>query len=261
VLPFDIFVKTRLMRLYILLVFMLATLCCGAQNTNAQTLRLDASTIVKDSSGRTLAYSEWQPLLTTGYSLKPIEPKNPGAGYILFRLSNQQQAQSDASREEWIRNMPAPKPSPYFKTGDSFSPFKTRDMDGNKIDLKDLKGKIIVVNFWFVDCHPCRVEIPELNKLVDSFAIQDSVQFIGIALDDRSRLKDFLGKLPFHYDIIDNGKFFADKYGVHTYPTHVIIDQEGKVYFSTTGLAPNTLYWLQKSISELVAKQKEVKQG
>jgi peroxiredoxin len=101
------------------------------------------------------------------------------------------------------------------------------------------------------------MEIPDLNKMVDSFKTNNKIVFIAIALDDRSILKSFLEKTPFNYNIIDGGKFIADKYGVRSYPTHVVIDTEGKVYFHTSGLSTNTVYWLSKTIKELLSKTGE----
>jgi hypothetical protein len=72
--------------------------------------------------------------------------------------------------------------------------------------------------------------------------------------------KYFLRSQPFNYDIIDGGRFIADKYGVRSYPTHVIIDTEGKVYFHTTGLSTNTVYWLNKTIEELLLKARKKQQ-
>ena len=68
--------------------------------------------------------------------------------------------------------MPKPNESKYFTTGKSFGKFKTTDMNGNKINTQDLKGKTIVMNFWFINCPPCRTEIPHLNKLVDKYKMQ-----------------------------------------------------------------------------------------
>jgi peroxiredoxin len=80
------------------------------------------------------------------------------------------------------------------------------------------------------------------------------VLFVGIPLDSKESLKSFLEKTPFKYTIIDEGRTIAGSYGVRLYPTHVIVDPEGKVYFHTSGLAMNTIYWLKKSIRELLLK-------
>lgn len=96
------------------------------------------------------------------------------------------------------------------------------------------------------------MEIPALNELVASFNGNENVRFIAVALDNEDDLKNFLKEAHFDYNIVYNGRFLADKYNIRSYPTHVIVNQEGKVYFHTTGLAMNTVYWLKKSINELL---------
>ena len=221
---------------------------CFFSFSQSKPVRLTENTIVKDSSGTLYPYETWRSMLMHGYMLKAVDPKNENTEFILVKLSDKQQT-------ERLERMGKPRESAFFKTGDKFQPFKTKDIDGNKIDLKALEGKIIVLNFWFVDCPPCRAEIPDLNKLVDSFKTNDKLVFIAIALDSKSGLKSFLKKTPFNYTIIHEGKFLADKYGIHSFPTHVIIDTEGKIYFHTTGLSPNTVYWLNKTIKELLGSK------
>jgi peroxiredoxin len=209
--------------------------------------KLTDNSVVKDSSGTVYPADVWKPLMFQGYSIKPVEPSNPNTEFIIYRLSEDQKAQR-------LSKMPRPKESAYFKTGEKFSSFKTTDINGNKIDIKALEGKIIVLNFWFIDCHPCRMEIPDLNNLVDSFKTNDKVVFIAIGLDNKASIQDFIKKLPFNYLIIDNGRFLANQYRIMSYPTHVVIDQERKVYFHTSGLASNTVYWIRKCINELLEK-------
>jgi len=147
--------------------------------------------------------------------------------------------------------MPKPKESNFFRTGGSFSHFKTTDINGNKINTKSLAGKIIVLNFWFINCPPCRMEMPELSKLSTTFKSDSSIVFLAIALDKKYDIEQFLDGSGFGYTIIDNGKFITDQYRINSYPTNVIVDQNGKVYFHSSGLSIGTVYWLQKSIQEL----------
>lgn len=210
--------------------------------------KLDASTVVRDSSGMVYPYAIWTALLSKGYIIKAIDPKNEASEMLLVKLSEEEQ-------EKRLSKMPPPRESLYFKTGEEFRPFKVKDMKFETINLKEAKGKIVVLNFWFINCPPCRQEMPDLNAMVDAFAGNDKVLFVSIALDSRSQLEDFLKQSPFKYKVIDDGRFLADKYGIKSYPTHVIIDPEGKVAFHTSGLATQTVYWLKKSINELLAKQ------
>lgn len=147
--------------------------------------------------------------------------------------------------------IPKPGESNFFKTGKSFSHFKTTDINGNKIDTKRLAGKIIVLNFWFIDCRPCIMEMPELNKLADSYRSDSSIVFIAIALDKKYELEQFLKNKSFGYTIIDNGRFLTGQYRINSFPTNVVVGQDGKVYFHSTGLSIGTVHWLRKSIEEL----------
>jgi peroxiredoxin len=230
---------------YCFLLFVCCWFCSRiiAQKAN---FKLTENSIVRDSGGTVYPFLVWRNLLMQGsYEIRPVDKQNEKTDFLLVKLTEQE-------RDYRLAQMPKPSESTYFKTGTDFPPFKTSDIDNNKINLKEGKGKITVLNFWFINCPPCRMEIPALNELVETFKGNDSVRFVGIALDNKSSLQDFFKIMHFNYSIVDNGRFLAEKYGIRSFPTHVIIDQQGKVYFHTTGLAMNTVYWLKKSINELV---------
>jgi peroxiredoxin len=105
-------------------------------------------------------------------------------------------------------------------------PFTAKGLDGKTYDLAALKGKAVVLNFWFIDCPPCRVEIPGLNTLVKEFTNKDVV-FLALALDDEKDLKEFLKKSPFTYTIVPKAREVSQKYGVEGFPTHIVIDRNG----------------------------------
>jgi thiol-disulfide isomerase/thioredoxin len=232
---------------YIFLLLLSFSVCTSlfAQKVN---FKVDQNSVVKDSDGMIYPYLVWRNLLMLGdYELQPIDKQNETTDFLLVKLTEEQ-------KNLRMEKLPKPAETTYFKTGSEFSAFKTSDINKNKINLKEEKGKIFVLNFWFINCPPCRMEIPSLNGLVESFRGNDNVRFVAIGLDNKYNIEDFLKKLPFEYNIIENGGFLADRYGVHTFPTHVVISREGKVYFHSTGLAVNTVYWLKKSINELLAQ-------
>lgn len=235
-----------------ILIFCALFFCLSFLNAQQSVkLQLNDKTIVKDSVGMVYPYAIWQALLSKGYGIRPADPSNKQTEFILYKLSEQQ-------LQERIQRMPKPRESTVFYTNQKIKSFKTTDINGNKIDLKALEGKIVVLNFWFIKCGPCRKEMPELNQLVDSFQTNENVVFLAVALDDRNSLNEFLKENPFRYTIIDNGRFIVDKYGVRSFPTHVILNTDGKVYFHTSGYGMNTVPWLKKSITELVKKQETV---
>ncbi len=227
------------MRLLVFLVFIAISLGGYAQN-NKVNIR-----VVKDSSGQVLPAEVWQGLMLKGhYKLKAENPGKADTEYFIVRLTEEEyKARMEA--------LPKPKPSSAFTNGKKLKGFKAVDIEGDLINLFNAKEKIIVLNFWFINCRPCRLEMPELNNLVDSFKNEDII-FAAIGLDQEDAIKKFLETNPFKYKIIPDGRTIASNLGIKSYPTHAIIDKEGKVYFHTSGLASNTIYWVEKSIKELL---------
>jgi thiol-disulfide isomerase/thioredoxin len=229
------------MRIAFLFFFFLITFCLQAQ-------KVTETSVVKDSSGTIYPANIWRPLLLKGgHVLKAENRDDANTAFYLVRLTEEE-------KEARFAGMPAPKESRFFRKGDKLNLGKLRDIAGNEINLKENAGQITVINYWFIACSPCRLEIPDLNNLVTKYA-SDSVRFVAIGLDDRESIEKFQKMMPFHYQLVNDGRYLAQRNSVQSYPTHVIIDQEGKVYFHTTGLSTNTVYWLEKSIKELLHKK------
>lgn len=131
--------------------------------------------------------------------------------------------------------------------------FHVISLNGEKLDLDALRGKVVVLNFWFIGCAPCRVEIPGLNKLVEEFKDQDVV-FIGFALNNEKELKKFLRNTRFKYHIIAKSGKIAQKYQVTGYPTHIIIDKNGFIQARLTGGNENRHEDLKPIIARLIKK-------
>ena len=204
--------------------------------------RFDMNTMeIKDSSGTLYPTAIVQKLLQTGkYGLKVTKDGKMG---LLYELSA-----DEINRR--MANTPKPKESTYFKTGSTIASFKESDMAGNKYNLKEMTGKVVVLNFWFINCPPCRQEIPHLNEVVESYKNNKDVVFIAMALDEKYDLEAFLKTSPYQYNIIDKAGYIAQKYGVNLFPTHVVLDKQGKVLFHTSGFGSGTIPWIRKSIEE-----------
>lgn len=215
-----------------------------------KSIKITKETVVTDSSGQILPYTVWSALKNTGeYYIKPIDPDNEKTPFILYKFSEKEKQRNLAS----IDKMPKPAESKFFKTGERFSKIQTNDIHGNKINTKNLRGKIIAVNYWYATCVPCISEIPELNKIADKYKNDSNVVFISIAKDDKNTIEQFLKLHPFKYAIIDDGSFITSENNISSFPTNVVVDQNGKVYFHTSGLSFNTPKWIIRSIEELKA--------
>lgn len=130
-------------------------------------------------------------------------------------------------------------------------PFSVTDINGNNYSLESLKGKVIVINFWFVECKPCVMEMPELNKLVKKYENKEVV-FIGFAMNEKDKIEQFLKKTKFSYSIIPGAKDVVATYGIASFPTHLVIDKNSNITFAVNGLGPTTIGDLQKAIEVMV---------
>jgi thiol-disulfide isomerase/thioredoxin len=236
------------MRYLIPALFILFSTFASAQQKTVTTVKKpDENSIVRDSSGQQYSPVLWKALLNTGdYTLLTAKGME-NTDFILKRLSPEEKKRIAAST-------PPPSESKYFTTGEKIKSFTERDIKGNKYKLKEMQGKIVVINFWFINCAPCRQEIPELNEMVKEYSANPDVVFLAIALDPKSDIETFLEKFPFDYNIIENGRYIVDMYGVKSYPTHVVLDREGIVRFHTTGLSRKTVSGVKKAIDDIIAK-------
>ncbi|MGF1925079.1 MAG: TlpA disulfide reductase family protein [Bacteroidia bacterium] len=235
------------MRKLIMFVLLLASFNSFGQVQKTTGAKVTDKSIVKSEDGTAYPYAVWSKLLESGqYSLRSA----PADEWVIFRLSPEQAERNLEMRKKAIQNMPRPRASEAFVEGEKFKGDRFSSLNKEKFDLKINTGKVYVLNFWFINCPPCKKEIPELNELVKQYKDNKDVVFLAVALDGASDLKEFLKTMPFDYHIIPDGRYYTQKYGVTGYPTHVIVGKDGLIKFSTLGLAGNTVSWIGKTIKE-----------
>ena len=137
------------------------------------------------------------------------------------------------------------------KIGTPAPAFDVQSLGGANLRLADLKGKVVVLNFWFIACPPCRVEIPKLNQLVEEYRGAEVV-FIAFAPDSEDDLREFQKTTTFEYHIIPNSTPVAESYGVTGAPTHILIDREGVIRSVRFGEVSNPKAELSRSINDLL---------
>lgn len=238
----------RMKQLFITVFFIFNAVVATSQFSftyNGREYNVLKSSVFKDSTGKKYDYNEAMLVMMGGeYEILPANPKNARDGFLMSGISKEEQLK---------RAMAAPKPAETtsFKTGKKFDAFSAFDLEGNLVDSKLLKGKIMVINFWFTTCPPCKAERPYLNRLVDDYKSDSNVVFIAIALDQKEQLEPYLKENEFKYKVIPGGKKIADSYKIAGYPTQLIVDKEGKVAFHAVSYYYVTDYWMRKTINEL----------
>ena len=125
------------------------------------------------------------------------------------------------------------------------SDFTALDMNGNRVELSALRGKVVVINLWFINCPNCLDEIKQLNQLVADYKGKSDVVFLGLATNPKPALETFLKKTPFNYTIIPNSQMIIltkfgtpDKNGEINvpFPMHYVIDRDGRVVLKEQGV-------------------------
>jgi thiol-disulfide isomerase/thioredoxin len=119
------------------------------------------------------------------------------------------------------------------------------DLDGKPIDLADLRGKPVVVNLWWSQCPPCRVEQPDLNEAYDELG--EHVSFVGINIRDssvdaaRSYVRNHDVPYPSFYSPDGTALLpFAGTLNPRSIPSTVVLDAEGRIAASVNGRVPTT---------------------
>jgi thiol-disulfide isomerase/thioredoxin len=124
---------------------------------------------------------------------------------------------------------------------------RLKDLDGKEVSLADLKGKVVLVNFWATWCDPCQVEIPWLIDMQAKYGPR-GFTVIGVAMDDdgKSVVAPFVAKQRFDvngqqllmsYPIWIGSDEAGDKFGgILGYPTSFLIDRDGNQVEKFQGL-------------------------
>ena len=130
--------------------------------------------------------------------------------------------------------------------------------DGTTVSSKEYAGKVLVVNFWYAGCPPCRVEAPDLQSLSEKYASQ-GVSFLGVNLyDSASTAASFEKDKGVTYPSVldrDTGSVllaFSKTVPPKATPTTLVIDKQGRVAARILGAIPDKSI-LDSLISDAVA--------
>ena len=132
--------------------------------------------------------------------------------------------------------------------------FTLKDMQGQNVSLVDLKGKVVVLNFWATWCPPCREEMPSMEMLYRKYKDQGLVILaVNVEKNGPQVVQSFLQRNPYSFPILlDETAEIQDLYRVFRFPETFIIDRQGIVVEKVTGAIDWTSGPAFKLISSLL---------
>lgn len=149
--------------------------------------------------------------------------------------------------------------------GATAADFKVTRLDGTELTSDELKGDIVVVDFWATWCGPCLTEIPAYNALVDDYAEQ-GVQLIGITLQSGSadQVRDWVSEpvkvgsqeFQIDYPIVMGNEQVEYSWGpIYGFPMTFLVDSDWQIRKRWLGAVPNKSEQLRVLIDQLLEEQ------
>jgi peroxiredoxin len=109
--------------------------------------------------------------------------------------------------------------------------------NGAAVQLSRYQGKVVLLDFWATWCHGCKTEIPWYMEFSEKYK-KSGLVVVGVSMDDDGWkiVKPFLKEKKMKYPVVIGNDDLAKRYGLTEMPLTVLIDRQGKIAFSHTGV-------------------------
>lgn len=184
-------------------------------------------------------------------------------GVVLMQLNRDEEGVAEV--KQYIKSQPEGQ---YIETArklaenprrarENYAPdFSFTSLQGEHITLDDLKGKVVVLDFWGTWCPPCVESVPELRNLYKRYSKEPSFVLIGISSDgDEDAWKEFTEKNKMVWpQYRDRNRKILHAFNIRAFPTYMVIDHEGIVRFQSVGFS-----WMRSAnLDEAIRKQVKI---
>jgi thiol-disulfide isomerase/thioredoxin len=129
--------------------------------------------------------------------------------------------------------------APYREDGAAAPTFSVKTFDGESLVLEELRGSVVMIDFWATWCPSCRQEMPMLISVANRYKSK-RVRFVAMSQDDQNGQREALEEYFYHqadvkpFVALGNASI-GERYRVDALPTMVIVDQSGRIRFREVG--------------------------
>jgi thiol-disulfide isomerase/thioredoxin len=146
---------------------------------------------------------------------------------------------------------------------EEFAPeFEVNTMQGQRVSLKQLAGRVVVLDFWATWCPPCRESVPELKDLAKKYPTEKLMLISVSADDDENAWREFVANKKMDWaQYRDADQRIRTAFGIHAFPTYLVIDGEGIIKQRITGLNPQetVVHRLKATLGQMPQLEGEVR--
>jgi len=194
-------------KLHCIVLLIYACLSVAAAQTFAQAKAVP-DTIFRDSDGNLISNNEFVDIRMANFHMPDRTlMRTLEDGTVEFRLQKVPQEGAEAPE------------------------FSAEFINGKPVNFSELRGKVVVLNFWFIGCPVCRAEMPKINDFAARFGGEPNIEFIAMTADPASSVKKYLATHRFDYKSISDAKPILSKFVVGGYPKNIVIGKDGRIVY------------------------------
>ncbi len=156
-----------------------------------------------------------------------------GAGLAVIFYYGFDLGGSDADQSDSIKGVNLPVSA---SVGSEAPDFELHTLTNEVLSLSEMRGKIVVLNFWATWCEPCKIEMPFFEDLHSTG--REDLEIWAVNFDESpQQVQNFVEEYKLSFPILlDPGGLVQDLYRVRGYPTTYVVDEEGIIRFHHIGL-------------------------